>query len=135
MICKYNKMKYVEIASDGNCLFNSISFAISNSYKHGKILRELAVDYLKKNKDTYKDYIHTDIEKYISKMSNDGVYGDEIMLNIISIILNVKISIYDFHDHRLISVYDNSNGNINKKNINLFYDTTILHYNTIIDIN
>ncbi len=127
-------MKYVEIAQDGNCLFNSISYAIAYDYRHGKKLRKFAVDHVKNNIDKYKDYIFKNVDTYLKNMYQEGEYGDEIMLNAISEILSIKITVYDKYNHKIISVYDNSNNNKNKKNINIFYDKHILHYDCIVDI-
>ena len=52
---------------------------------HGK-LRAEACDYMKRNKDLYKDFMEDDcsIDEYIEYMRKDSTWGGQVEMNILS---------------------------------------------------
>jgi len=79
-----------DIEGDGNCQFRSIADQVYNNQERYKDVRKDIVDWLAKNKDFYIDDENTtkisdfmiDLPwtNYITKMSNDGTWGDQLTL-------------------------------------------------------
>ena len=124
-------MLIVKILPDGNCLFSSISYGIRKDYKHSLTLRKCAVNYIKSNFKDFKNFIdESELQSYLSNMLKEGTYGDELILNAIPFIFDIKLNVYDKYTKKLISSYYNPSTNI-KKEINLCYDNQFLHYDYI----
>ena len=79
----------IEMASDGNCLFRSISHQLYNDYgqKHEDVRQEIC-DYLEENEDDFKVYLLLDdsdgnddvcdFNEYINQMRKDGKWGGDV---------------------------------------------------------
>jgi len=60
------------------------------------ILRQMTVNFVKQNQETFKEYfeLNEDIKKWAIEMSKDGVWGGNVELYAIAMMLNIKIEIY-----------------------------------------
>lgn len=172
----------IKILGDGNCMFRAVSVALNNSLiecmrnRFGKptnsklsckenslhrALRFFTVSYIEQYKyryispHDYDDNSYDSVEDHIEQMYNDGEYGTQIELDIISKMMNIKINIYvpviegfsgQFEEIDLLSMENNisSQSNIQpklnlistkgkdkyKKTINLVLEES--HYEVII---
>lgn len=68
-----------EITGDGNCLFRSLSDQMGESDKHREIRHEV-VTYLREHEEEFRVFIEEDYQKYVERMSNNGVYGGNVEL-------------------------------------------------------
>ena len=93
---KYNRILHI-VASDGNCLFSSISDQIYGTDKHNLIIREKCMDYIEKNSIYYSQYIEggeTQISAYIKRKRKSGVWADNLEIQALGEIYQRPIEIY-----------------------------------------
>lgn len=97
-----------DVNNDGNCFFRAVSDQLYGSEEHHMKLRELACDYLQRNKDHYKHFVDDEqtFDDYVTDMRNDGVWADNLELQAISMALSVNIRVhqsgkpsYDIRNH------------------------------------
>jgi hypothetical protein len=80
----------IEMASDGNCLFRSISHQLYNDFgqKHDVVRHEIC-NYLEENEDDFKVYLLLDdsdgenddvcdFDEYVKQMRQDGEWGGDV---------------------------------------------------------
>ena len=117
-----------EICGDGNCLFRAVSEQAENNENNFKYYREKCIEYMKKNSDIFIPFIEDDepFEKYIKRMSDDGVWGGN--LEIYAMSMAFKFNFYIYIHERPIYIIDNWNKP--KKNIILTYHDGE-HYNSL----
>ena len=96
------------------------------------MIRQFVCDYLEIEKDFFKPFISggLSIEKYIENMRKDKVWGDDLEIQIISEIYDVKIQIFST-SWTPIKTF-NENPIENAKCIRLLY-LQFSHYETIHD--
>ncbi len=92
-----------EMPGDGNCLFHAISdqlkrFPDKKQYDHAE-LRQLAVKYINDHIDEYAPFLHNKggVCTYINRMRQDGEWGGELEVSILSKILEVEIHLHNHH--------------------------------------
>jgi OTU-like cysteine protease. len=85
-----------DVDGDGNCLFRSIADQLEGDEENHAKYREMAVEYIKKNKEHFAPFISEDedIEKYIQDMSEDGTWGGHFELVALSAVLGVKFCLH-----------------------------------------
>ncbi len=117
-----------EVGGDGNCFFRSVCDQLEGSEDNHFYYRALACDYIEENKDFIKFFIEDDIpiEKYISDMRRDGVWGGNIEIYSLSQTLNVNFYIF-LYDRPMYIV---KNFEIPNRNIYLSYHDA-MHYNSV----
>mmetsp|Transcript_14504 Transcript_14504/g.17642 ORF Transcript_14504/g.17642 Transcript_14504/m.17642 type:complete len:255 (-) Transcript_14504:28-792(-) len=123
------------MASDGNCLFRSISHQLHRDYgnSHDKIRQEIC-DYLEKNEDDFSVYLLLDdedgadvcdFEEYVSQMRKDGEWGGDVEIvcaaklykRTVTIFSNIGAYNIDIGDEKtsgpdiLLSYHDNQHYN------------------------
>ena len=89
-----NNFEVREVRGDGNCLFRAISDQIYGSDSHHEIVRQRCMDYLKVQKRYFELFIEDDFDEYIKEKRKNGVWGDDIELEVLSEIYNRSIEIY-----------------------------------------
>lgn len=91
-----------DVARDGNCFFHAIADQINeqkidcNIRVNHKSLRALAIDFIVKHPDDYRDYLdehERDLDFFISKNIIFGTWVDHIMISALSRALNMTIAI------------------------------------------
>lgn len=116
-----------EISGDGNCLFRAISDQITgNENLHGEY-RVLAIDFMRSNSDDFSPFVEDDepFGDYLKRMSKLGVWGGNMELQALSLVLNVNIKI-----HRLGEpIWEITNFN-RERSIHLSYHDGD-HYNSV----
>ena len=117
-----------EVGGDGNCLFRSVSEQAENDENNYKYYREKCIEYMKNNKDNFIPFIEDDepFEKYIERMSEDGVWGGN--LEIYAMSMEFKFNFYIYIHER--PIYIVNNWEKPKKNILLTYHDGE-HYNSL----
>lgn len=82
-----------EITGDGNCLFRSLADQLGEVNTHGQIRHDV-VQYLRQCKEEFTVFIEEDYDRYLDRMANDGVYGDNLEIVAYSRVQNKAIKIY-----------------------------------------
>jgi hypothetical protein len=140
-----DKWKIINIKKDGNCLFNSIAHQMKtylNSNYTGDDLIKFSTSWLRNNKDLkLKDNsflsnkcdtfpIHNDNEiswiDYISRMEENGIYGELVIVYAISILFNISITIKSYENKDLAIINE---GLYTLCNINILFGSK--HYDVI----
>ena len=89
---------YFRVKSDtnANCLFSSLSLAISWGEISPNEIRQLICDYIEQNKEFFLQYEErvSDIDKYIRNMRKDKVWGEDIEIEAFSQIFNVNVTVF-----------------------------------------
>jgi len=85
-----------DVEGDGNCLFRSISDYVEGDENNHEKYRNMAVEYITKNKEYFALFLLDDekIEDYIKDMSEDGTWGGHFELVALSSLLNVKFCLH-----------------------------------------
>lgn len=68
------------ITGDGNCQFRAVSLLAYGHQDYHGWLREETIKHLELNKDFYKTYVEGNFEDYLTDMSQDGAWGDNVTL-------------------------------------------------------
>ena len=93
---KYKRILHI-VASDGNCLFSSISDQVYGTDKHHLIIREKCMDYIEKNSLFYSQYIEggeKQIPAYIKRKRKAGIWADNLEIEALAEIYQRTIEIY-----------------------------------------
>jgi OTU domain-containing protein 3 len=117
-----------EVRGDGNCLFRSVSEQMEGNEHNYQHYRDLCIDYIKNNKDTFAPFIEDDepIDKYIERMSEDKEWGGNLEIYALSMALEANFYIYIFeHPMYIVKNFEKP-----KKNITLTYHEG-KHYNSL----
>jgi OTU domain-containing protein 3 len=85
-----------DVDGDGNCLFRSIADQLDGDEENHSKYRDMAVEYITKNKAHFALFISEDedIDKYIKDMSEDGTWGGHFELVALSALLEVKFCLH-----------------------------------------
>jgi len=85
-----------DVDGDGNCQFRSIADQLDGDENGHAQYREMAVDYITKNKEYFAMFLPDDenIDEYIKDMSESGTWGGHFELVALSNVLNVKFCLY-----------------------------------------
>lgn len=82
-----------EITGDGNCLFRSLSDQLGESNTHERIRHEV-VQYLRSHQTEFDVFVEEDYDGYVNRMSNDGVYGDNLEIVAFSRVYGRHVKVY-----------------------------------------
>ena len=84
----------VEMLSDGNCQFRSLSKELFGSADHHAIVRDVVTAHMARQHADYAPFIDgEDWTSYIQHMSKDQTWGDELTLRAAADVYNVKINV------------------------------------------
>ena len=93
------------VATDGNCFFRAISYALFQTEDLHKVLRNAVVGHMRSNSDIYEAYVDGDFEQHLLRI-NQNVGGSEIwateaeiyaMANFLELRIDVQQSNTDEH--------------------------------------
>ena len=84
----------IDTPGDGNCLFNSLSYIIFNSFGYHSYIRQKICDYLEENNDYDDEAYKNDEKKRIIEMRKDGTYGTDKEIKAFCSIYNIRITLY-----------------------------------------
>ena len=77
---------------DGNCLFRSLSFIICGNEDSHQFIRRTLVTFCSHNKKVFQRYCHpTPIEKHITSMRLDRIWGTDLEIHAAASLWQVKI--------------------------------------------
>ncbi|KAL5019887.1 hypothetical protein ScPMuIL_002779 [Solemya velum] len=113
-----------DVTSDGNCMFTAVidqlTYQGDTSYSiHA--LRQAAVDYLRANPHSedgtpYSEFLDTETwDNYLNRMSQDGQWGDHMIMRAIAEITSRTIQVISAEAGRDWTVIDPKSGEQNKK--------------------
>ena len=86
-----NGLQAVDVDKDGNCFFSALGKQLG---KDAQELRAIAVNYMLNNPDQFRDFAEKDIDSYISEISKNGVWADNLVIQAIANELHITIDIY-----------------------------------------
>jgi hypothetical protein len=87
------KAKARPVEADGNCQFRALALQLhGDEGAHAKV-RSATVDRLKQMQERYCDFVHEPYEDYLSRMSCNGEWGDNVTLQAASDMLDRDIHI------------------------------------------
>jgi len=142
---EFSGKRIVQIIPDGNCLFRSISHGIYKTQSNYAYFRDLAVKWMKENKDTlidgavpFKDTVflkdnQNSFEDYLVDMSCDGEWGDFSCILALSRCLGIKFKVVFVQNDIVLNVVDVIPPEGAKKTLWLLYDEPRRHYDLIVD--
>ncbi|CAN0171642.1 unnamed protein product, partial [Hapterophycus canaliculatus] len=79
---------------DGNCLFRAISQQIyGDPGMHGDIRRQ-CLDFMRKERDHYSQFVAEAFDSYVSRKEKDGVHGNNPEMQAASELFNRPIEVY-----------------------------------------
>ena len=83
--------KVKPISGDGNCLFRALAFVLyGNEMCHEKV-RELLVQFVSQNRDSFRPYIDGDFERYSSNMRCTRVWGTAVEILATASLLQIPV--------------------------------------------
>lgn len=86
--------KVHEIDRDGNCLFRAVAYEIFGDVEQHVRVRHDTCEYIKNNKDYFSVFIGDDIDAYIEKSSQLGIWGGEPEIYAITELYNKRVDIF-----------------------------------------
>ena len=85
--------KRIKVIGDGNCLFHTVSHAVTGSQDHRNLLRQLTVEQMPKMGKAFRQFSDKDAKDYLnqSKMDQVGTWGTEVELLTLASLLELSI--------------------------------------------
>lgn len=121
------RIKIVE--SDGNCMFRAIGDQVYGDEETHTIIRQKCLDYIFFEKEFFSQFIVGDVDEYIKRKREDGVWGDDVEIQAMSELYNRPIEIYAYAKEPLRTFHEVSNDQ-HVKPIRLSYHGRS-HYNSV----
>ena len=123
----------IEQIPDGNCLFRSVSHQLYGTADHHQLVRHKCMEYIQCERNYFHNYISESFDEYITRMKQDGEWGDHVEIQAMSEIYDRTIEIYAYRDVPFKIFNANANiNNVNHKVIRLSYHFAS-HYNSVVD--
>ena len=90
--------KRIKVIGDGNCLFHTVSHAVTGSQDHRNLLRQLTVEQMPKMGKAFRQFSDKDAKDYLnqSKMDQVGTWGTEVELHVFTLASLLELSIFVF---------------------------------------
>jgi hypothetical protein len=120
-----------DVEGDGNCLFRSIADYLEGEENNHEKYRDMAVDYITKNKEYFALFLLDDenIDEYIKDMKDDGTWGGHFELVALSSILRVKFCLH-LKDQDAVMVKSSEKSSKGMKIVHLAYHVDE-HYSSV----
>ena len=90
----------VNMTADGNCLFRGFAHQIYFDQDRHMEVREMCLDYLTREKETFEMFIADDFQHYVNKMRSEKTWGGHIEIAVMREMFNVNVEI--FHSNNKI---------------------------------
>ena len=87
-------MVETQIEADGNCQFRALADQLFVDQECYAECRAAAINQLRSEPDRYREFITEDWETYVSRMENDGEWGDNITLQAAADHYKVTVHLY-----------------------------------------
>lgn len=91
-VCRRHILCHSAQVGDGNCQFRAISNGLYGSEAHHALVRANVVSYMRQHKADFEPYLGETWQRYITDMSHDGTWGDELTLVSLSTCASMPIS-------------------------------------------
>ncbi len=103
--------KITETAKDGSCFFHAVATELgrqtnaSSKFTYRQ-LRAKGIEYIRNNRDIFKDFFSCQhkSQKYLNQMSLDATYAEGVIINAVSMMLNIQLNIIDIDTHHQVSL-------------------------------
>ena len=92
------------VESDGNCMFRSIADQLYGDTTKHKQIRKSTTDYMLQQRDEFSLFCEHGVDQYdtyVHRMSQLGCWGDYTVLNAITRLYNVNITIWQYNTSRM----------------------------------
>jgi hypothetical protein len=88
-------MRMITIAGDGNCQFRAVSLQLYGSEAHHALVRHRALEYIRERRAEFACFYAgvAAFERYLTLMSRDRSWGDELTLRAITNAFGVSIHV------------------------------------------
>ncbi len=94
--------KMHDVKRDGNCFFRAVSHQLYGTEdQHGQI-RSDGIDYIKKFKNKFQEFLEEDIDAYIERMSKDSEWCDHIIMQAVASARNLAINVIQPKNKELV---------------------------------
>jgi hypothetical protein len=81
-----------DVQQNGNCFFSAIALYLNTEADE---IRQQAIAYIEAQADEYQDFILGDINQFIQENSRSGEWANNIMIQAVANVYNIRITIYD----------------------------------------
>jgi len=84
------------VAPDGNCLFRAVSEAVYGDDGMHDALRELCVQYMRKERSHFSRYVTEDFEAYLARKAQPSVHGNNVEMHALCELFCRPILVYNY---------------------------------------
>lgn len=96
LLKQHHGFRIVVQASDGNCLFRSVSHQVYGNAEYHQMVREKCMMYITSEREFFSGYIAEQFEEYVERMMRDGEWGDHVEIQALSELYNRPVEIYAY---------------------------------------
>lgn len=121
--------KVIHVRGDGACLFRSVAHQVFGDEEKHDVIRKQVIDYLRKNREHYSQYVTEDFDRYLIRKSSVACFGNHLEIQAISEIYNRPVEIY-YKTANPINVFHSEYTGLVPFRL-AYYDSS--HYNSVID--
>merc|ERR1719408_747823 len=118
-----------EQARDGNCLFRSISDQVYGTPEHHVLLRDRCSKYIASERAYFEQFVAGSFEDFLNRIKLDGEWGDDVEIEALSEIYDVRVEIYGSYGHALMRTFHEQCDAKRPCPIRLLYEGNA-HYNS-----
>ncbi|CAM9490096.1 unnamed protein product, partial [Choristocarpus tenellus] len=125
----------MDIESDGNCLFRSVSHQIYGDVARHQQVRRQCVDHMFKHKDRFGVFVAEDFHDYLSRIRQLCVWGDDLEIRALEELFDRPIEIFSSEADNLAPMkidFHASSVDLDMAPIKLSYHGQS-HYNSVHD--
>jgi len=119
-----------KMPDDGNCLFAAVADQLLNDPERHFEIRNKCADYMMSARDHFSQFITEDIDDYVMRKRQWGVYGNNLEIQALSEGLCCPIEVYQY-DSKPLNIFQGQYINVNNKPIRISYHRGN-HYNSVI---
>ncbi|KAM3172257.1 hypothetical protein ACTXT7_014924 [Hymenolepis weldensis] len=121
--------KVIHVRGDGACLFRSVAHQVFGDEEKHDVIRKQVIDYLRKNREHYSQYVTEDFDRYLIRKSSAACFGNHLEIQAIAEIYNRPVEIY-YKTVNPINVFHSEYTGLVPFRL-AYYDSS--HYNSVID--
>lgn len=134
---QFLSMRVIEMEDDGNCQFRALSHELFGHQRWHLFVRQKVVDWLVSNPDNFSVFVGNsdDWRQYISTMSQNRTWGDELTMRAAAEAFSVSIHVVTTEHENWLLKYNSIEGSDtdDKRQLFLCYVSPI-HYNVVAPI-
>lgn len=138
---QYKGWELVPMGNDGACMFRAIAFHMTGDQEMHMMVRERCIDYMRKNRDHFEEFVAEDYETYLARKSDPRCHGNHLELHAMSELFFRNIEVYSYSTEPIntFSAPASSSTSASSRTttnppIRISYHGNV-HYNAILDPN